>query len=42
MSKPPSPRCWRELFNSDISREHAKYFGVTNRKPAITNGKRGR
>jgi hypothetical protein len=31
MSKQPSLRCWRELFNSDISREHAKHFGVANR-----------
>ena len=32
MSKQPSLRCFREVFNSDISREHAKNFGVANRK----------
>ena len=37
MSKLPSLRCWRELFDSDVSREHAKNFGVANRKSQIVN-----
>ena len=30
MSKQPSLTCSPEVFNSDISREHAKNFGVGN------------
>ena len=41
MSKQPSLIYFREVFNSDISREHAKHFGVGNRKSAIGNGNLG-
>ena len=37
MSKQPSLRCFLEVFNPDISREHAKHFGVANRKSQIGN-----